>query len=581
MGLETPCKDIRNQAAASGQPPDSASPADTRSTASQSEFSNTNASDNSSPLTAESTASPKKRQHSVEEDRFKKATEWEYLDSPLQARTTTSWTRNTTGTGTIQDLPSSEASPAFQPRSDDSAAILRSDILSQFGGLDAGQERPFKNPWGPIGGAFGAMASGQCFDDMTAQFPSDILESSLLQRQSPCHEFLQDSIFSRENSTSNTATAFPQDYLQGSVLQTQTQSQSQSQGQGQDQPQPHLTQPPPPPPPSPGPGLTDPSTRNEKSQQHPPRRTVFAPMTRPPPPPPPHISSSANNLSILSNNNNNNNNPLFDNTTPSTAYIHRTTQNLLLGFSPNYRGNIAIERNRSANIPDHHNCSLFITHLPPDVTTRSLLRAIGRVGRVFATHINPPDRARGHHTAAAKIVFFDRAAAERLYEMGMRGGFVIQSSSGNRGMGMVGGAQQPRIMWNRIRSPAQTREAGYKTRVLHICGDPAFVNPDSLTRYFESKFEFQVDEVFVLGSSGSTSDDTTAATATSTSPGAATVGTGNGNNTIVSRGDGKQQQLVEYRFGSYRCQAEVGKMALRMEFPDEVRVFFAPDPCDI
>jgi len=84
---------------------------------------------------------------------------------------------------------------------------------------------------------------------------------------------------------------------------------------------------------------------------------------------------------------------------------------MVKGFSPNYRGNPDLERNRSAAIPPDHNCSLFVTGLAPTTTTGELLGAIRDVGRVYATHINGPEPTRGHMTCAAKVVFFERAAA--------------------------------------------------------------------------------------------------------------------------------------------------------------------------
>lgn len=86
-------------------------------------------------------------------------------------------------------------------------------------------------------------------------------------------------------------------------------------------------------------------------------------------------------------------------------------QLLIKGFSPNYRGDPDLARNRSAAIPAEQNCSLFVVGLAPDVTTHELLSGIRGVGRVYATHINPPDPVRGHFGSAAKVVFFERAGA--------------------------------------------------------------------------------------------------------------------------------------------------------------------------
>jgi hypothetical protein len=81
------------------------------------------------------------------------------------------------------------------------------------------------------------------------------------------------------------------------------------------------------------------------------------------------------------------------------------------GFSPNYRGNPDIPRNQPANVPPEQNCSLWLVGLAPDVTCHELLPGIRNVGRVFATHINPPKSDEGHVSSAAKVVFFEREAA--------------------------------------------------------------------------------------------------------------------------------------------------------------------------
>jgi hypothetical protein len=90
---------------------------------------------------------------------------------------------------------------------------------------------------------------------------------------------------------------------------------------------------------------------------------------------------------------------------------HEAHALLLKGFSPNYRGDPDLARNQSAAIPAEANCSLFIVGLAPDLTPHELLSGIRNIGRVYATHINPPVPERGHVFSAAKLVFFERAGA--------------------------------------------------------------------------------------------------------------------------------------------------------------------------
>ncbi|KAG6366108.1 hypothetical protein INS49_000284 [Diaporthe citri] len=205
-----------------------------------------------------------------------------------------------------------------------------------------------------------------------------------------------------------------------------------------------------------------------------------------------------------------------------------------LGFSPDYHGDPYLLRNQSANIPDHLNCSLFLVNLPSSLTTHRLIAAIhamGPTGRIYATHINAPEPDRKHYGCAAKVIFFELAAAKAFYKACEERGFNVDGFA-------------VRVMWNRIKT-AQQDHARSTTRVLLIGGKPDFVNPVTLTEYFCTKLQFQIDSI-ITHSDG-------------------------------LRGD--RDAVVEYRFGSFRCQAEAAKMALVREHP-EVRCFFHCDPCD-
>ncbi|KAH8758324.1 hypothetical protein F5883DRAFT_565931 [Diaporthe sp. PMI_573] len=157
---------------------------------------------------------------------------------------------------------------------------------------------------------------------------------------------------------------------------------------------------------------------------------------------------------------------------------------------------------------------------------------MGPTGRLYATHINAPEPDRKHYGCAAKVIFFELTAAKAFYQACDERGFTVD------GFGV-------RVMWNRIKT-AQQEHARSTTRVLLIGGDPSFVNPTTLTEYFCTKLQFQIDCIITHGD-GLKGDNTDA--------------------------------VVEYRFGSFRCQAEAAKMALVREHP-EVRCFFHCDPCD-
>ncbi|KAJ9161882.1 hypothetical protein NKR19_g1794 [Coniochaeta hoffmannii] len=193
--------------------------------------------------------------------------------------------------------------------------------------------------------------------------------------------------------------------------------------------------------------------------------------------------------------------------------------------------NIHVAKSRSADIPDHQNCSLFILNLPPNSTVTEILGTVRDTGRVFATHINPPEPGKDHNTCAAKLTFFGRRAAETFYNRHAGSGLRICGRDGYVG----------RIRWNRVKAAESTAPADH-TRVLMISGPRRLVNPVWLTEYFNSKVLFSVDAIVDMG-----------------------------------WGD---QGLVEYRFGSYRCQAEAAKMAIERELYDAgVRVWFGRDSC--
>ncbi|KAM0286487.1 hypothetical protein ACHAQH_000913 [Verticillium albo-atrum] len=206
------------------------------------------------------------------------------------------------------------------------------------------------------------------------------------------------------------------------------------------------------------------------------------------------------------------------------------------GISAMYRGDPSLPGNHSANIPDAENCSFWIINLPPDVTYRQLLGCIRNTGRIHACVINPPDPRNCHYTAAAKIVFFELRAAEKFLRDTSSWGFIV-------------GTHRGYVKRNRIKSPEQNlpRE---QTRVLIIEGDPSFVNPRELTRYFDGKFQYQVDR-------------------------------------IIDVYRAPDMAIVEYRFGSYRCQAQTARMALETEHMGVggsglvYDLFFGRDPCDV
>lgn len=218
------------------------------------------------------------------------------------------------------------------------------------------------------------------------------------------------------------------------------------------------------------------------------------------------------------------------------------------GASPYYRGNPFLETNQSAQIPEELNTALWITNLPPTCTHRQLLNAIRGCGKIYATVINPPEEdARiipygmrpTHTTSASKLVFFDRQGVDRLVAQAKTGRFTV-------------GTYVPRVRPNRIKSAP--REAGPQCRVLHIEGPSLIVNQFFLNEFFCSKFTYELESV----------------------------------QTLATFGDVTRQ---EWRFGSFRCQAESARQSIARERErhanaendlrlwGQVTVYYGVDPC--
>ncbi|KAL0935950.1 uncharacterized protein CTRU02_208165 [Colletotrichum truncatum] len=208
------------------------------------------------------------------------------------------------------------------------------------------------------------------------------------------------------------------------------------------------------------------------------------------------------------------------------------------GISPNYGGDASIARNHSADIPHTKNCSLWITNLPPHCTHNMLLSQIQGMGRIYCCVINPPQQSAGHSTAAAKVVFFELSGAQNFYTM----------CSDPRRRLIVGG-MVARVSLNRIKS-AEFEPYGNKSRVLLIQGNVRCVNEESLTAWFKERFQFDKDEV-------------------------------------ITHFHNSEMGFVEFRFGSWRCQAEAARIALLREYEvgsaggDIWSVRYGIDPCSV
>lgn len=199
-------------------------------------------------------------------------------------------------------------------------------------------------------------------------------------------------------------------------------------------------------------------------------------------------------------------------------------------FSSRYHG-MHTETNASAeHLAPDENCALWLTNLPSGTSIQQLLKSIRNVGRIWCTYINYPD-FNAHDTAAAKVVFFTPEAAQQLLSISWTRGLYIEN-------------QRVRVSHNRIKYGSHA-VAGRMSRVLIITGLAEFVNEASLLKFFKDRFIFQLDEVTQLITAGG-------------------------------------RAVIEFKFGSYRCQSQMGKMSLEKDRPYGLKkVEFGDDPCEV
>jgi hypothetical protein len=219
---------------------------------------------------------------------------------------------------------------------------------------------------------------------------------------------------------------------------------------------------------------------------------------------------------------------------PASPPTNQTPELSTLGFSPNYLGNTANPANRSADIPPELSCSLFIANLPAATTVKILLQELtthGPFDRIYACHVTEPDPSQGFITASAKLTTFTRPGAERLYRFIASGRLIL-------------GHYRAQVVWNRNMVGSQPLPQHY-TRVLCIRGPKHVVDGHALDQFLREQcgIRFHAQDVFVTG-------------------------------------EGADERVMVWQFGSYRCQAETVRVVLRARWPSLV-VQFGEDPCAV
>ncbi|KAK4466858.1 hypothetical protein QBC42DRAFT_293007 [Cladorrhinum samala] len=152
-------------------------------------------------------------------------------------------------------------------------------------------------------------------------------------------------------------------------------------------------------------------------------------------------------------------------------------------------------------MPDPGNCSFWITNLPPELTYRQLLEPVRNVGRVYATIVNPPDRSKGHKTAAATIAFFELSAAFEFWERC------------HSGPGLRYGRFRARVSGNRQGAPDRSGSKwAHCSRILKFTGPPALVEIGALDRLIRAattiKYDVECHRTIGANSTGGTAETT-------------------------------------------------------------------------
>jgi hypothetical protein len=212
---------------------------------------------------------------------------------------------------------------------------------------------------------------------------------------------------------------------------------------------------------------------------------------------------------------------------PKLDNVRTTMASSQDGHSSKYFGDPNTAKNRSADIPDDMNCALWVMGLPPNVTHTTLLAAIRHVGKVYSTFINPPTGR--HICAAAKIVFFERCQAEKLFDLIYFGNFFVM------------GRQVLEVRWNKVKSSAYPHWP--QSRAIRIIGPAHLMDFQYFQVFFKARFTYDLDHTAVVPCS---------------IPGMASH--------------------VWY-FGSLRCQAASARLAIERELKGIFEVHWADDPC--
>ncbi|KAI0595147.1 hypothetical protein F4775DRAFT_570916 [Biscogniauxia sp. FL1348] len=134
------------------------------------------------------------------------------------------------------------------------------------------------------------------------------------------------------------------------------------------------------------------------------------------------------------------------------------------------------EPKTSEDKENEENCSVYITNLPPECTVNMLLSNIRGIGKIYASHVSPPTLT--HSTAAAKIIFWDRASTLRFIQLSRRGRWTVEGYT-------------PFVRYNRVSAPEQPESQ--RSRVIQVRGPADLLSEEYLKRVFNVYCTFEMD----------------------------------------------------------------------------------------
>lgn len=191
-------------------------------------------------------------------------------------------------------------------------------------------------------------------------------------------------------------------------------------------------------------------------------------------------------------------------------------------------------------VPDHENCSLWITKLPQDVLRHlnEFFRPFHNQGmKVYSLVIRDPRPEEGRTGCAAYLTLRDRRSAERALGIIRRERLAVAGSLAQGCWNRYSQSPQSQLRW----------EAKNISRVLDIKSPSQVVNHKWLMQFLQERIVFQIEEIDTIH---------------------------------VPKASNGSRTHMRWVFGSWRKQAESALKALNTEYGHIITTEYGQDPCE-